>query len=60
VSEFFMRLLKSVLTYEHLFYALALFIGLDVSAEAGILVMILWEIIKLNDRLRKLMGCDGR
>ena len=40
-----------LLSWQNVFYLLAIVIGLDVSEEAGLLVLILWQQMKLTDIL---------
>lgn len=44
-----MRILKHTFKWENFFYGLSLLMGLNVSPESGVMVLILWQLIKLND-----------
>ncbi len=45
-----MRFLTRLLTWENCFFGLAALMGLGVNPQSGILVLILWQLIKMNDR----------
>jgi len=44
-----MRFFSRLFRWENVFFGLALLMGLDVSPESGIMVLILWQLIKLNE-----------
>jgi len=43
------RIVKTLFTFEYLFLGAALWAGLN-DIQSGILVLILWQLIRLNDR----------
>ena len=46
-----MRLLRRMFTYQHWFLGLALLLGFQESVESGILTLILWQLIRIDERL---------